>query len=273
MTTFETTLFWTLGVMVPVWLACISRFSRLLRDRHPEKYEQMRLDELWPKGAAGWLRGHDNHRPVFALIRFLCRGEHHALEDADVSKLSVFMGWFMFVYLAVFLALIYSSLSGVSPGQNRPGAMSPAQQHRNQAYELHRAQKWTEAVAAYDRSLADSAQDPEVTYWRGMAQWQLGREDEALRDFRRVIELEPSNFDAHRYADLLLANQRRWDEILEMWGRYIERTPASAEAYFERGGTNYHKGDLVAAQADAAKACELGKSQACALVERLKRGP
>jgi hypothetical protein len=33
-----------------------------------------------------------------------------------------------------------------------------------------------------------------------MAHWQLGHADQALRDFRRVIELEPTNFEAHRGA-------------------------------------------------------------------------
>ena len=55
-----------------------------------------------------------------------------------------------------------------------------------------------------------------------------------------------------------------------MWNRYISRQPPDAEAYFERGGTHFHKGDMAASRADAAKACELGKAQACTMVERLK---
>ena len=72
-----------------------------------------------------------------------------------------------------------------------------------------------------------------------MAHWQLGDTDQALQDFRRVIELEPANFEAHRSADRILSGQRRWDQVLDLWNRYIARTPASAEAYFERGGTNF----------------------------------
>lgn len=85
-----------------------------------------------------------------------------------------------------------------------------------------------------------------------------------------MIALQPTNFEAHRYADRLLSQQRRWDEILEMWNGYIAKAPPNAEAYFERGGANFHKGDLVAAQADAAQACRLGKAAGCAWEARLK---
>ena len=68
------------------------------------------------------------------------------------------------------------------------------------------------------------------------------------------------------------AEQRREEAFrLQLWDRYIARIPINAEAYFERGGTNFHNGDLAAAQAGAAKACELGKTEACPLAERLKR--
>jgi tetratricopeptide (TPR) repeat protein len=75
---------------------------------------------------------------------------------------------------------------------------------------------------------------------------------------------------AARSADHLLARQKRWDEILEIWNRYISRQPPNADAYYERGGTHFQKGDMAAARADATKACELGKAQACEMVERLK---
>ncbi len=160
--------------------------------------------------------------------------------------------------------------SRASRGQNAVEVSFRAEQRRAQAFELHRAQKWPEAIAVYDDLLRESERDAELSYWRGMAHWQLNHADQALQDFRRVIELEPSNFEAHRSADRILSRQQRWDEVLEIWDRYIGRAPTNAEAYYERGGTNFHKGNFAAAQADAAKACELGKSEACSLADRLK---
>lgn len=267
-------LFTVLALMVLVWFVCVSKLSRRLHDRHPVKYEQMRLADLWPRDLAGWFAGH-NAKPVFALLRFLSRREDLALHDADISSLSVFMRWFFYVYSGLFLVLVFSTLiqnhqNRASRGQNAVEVSSRAEQRREQAFDLHRAHKWVEAIAVYDELLRESERDAELSYWRGMAHWKLEHADQAVQDFRRVIELEPTNFEAHRSADRILSRQQRWDEVLEIWDRYIARAPANAEAYFERGGTNFHKGNLAAAQADAARACELGKSEACALAERLK---
>ena len=122
--------------------------------------------------------------------------------------------------------------SRASHGQSAVEVSSRAKERRNQAFDLHRAQKWAEAIAVYDELLAESEGDAELRYWRGMAHWKLDHADEALLDFRRVIELEPTNFDAHRSADRILSRQQRWDEVLGMWDLYIERATTNAEAYF-----------------------------------------
>ena len=87
MTPLQGTLFAVLGLMVLVWFVCVSRLSRQLRDRHAEKYQEMRLAHMWPRDLMGWLSGHDNSRPVFALLRFLLCGEDAALRDTDISRL------------------------------------------------------------------------------------------------------------------------------------------------------------------------------------------
>lgn len=144
-----------------------------------------------------------------------------------------------------------------------------AARRRAEAFDLHRKAQPAQAIAIYDELLRDSGEDAEILFWRGMAHWKLGDTDAALRDFRRVIDLEPGNLEAHRSADRILSRQKRWDEVLAIWNGYLVGSPRDAEAYFERGGTHFHKGDLAAARADAARACELGKAEACKLAERL----
>ena len=118
-------------LMVLVSFVCVSRLSRRLRDRHAEKYEQMRLADLWPQDLAGWFGGYNNAKPVFALLRFLLRGEDRALRDADISSLSAFMRWLFYVYLGIFLFLLFSILSQnhqsrASRGQNSVDVSSRA---------------------------------------------------------------------------------------------------------------------------------------------------
>jgi len=275
MTSIQIVMFALLMLMVLVWFWYVNKLSAKLRERHPEKYDEMGLEGMWPKDAAGWLAGHNNAGPVMALVRFLWRREDADLQDMEVSDLVSFMRLFVCVYLVLFLALVFSILTMEVRGRpqrdtNTADVSSAVEQRREKVYAPFREKRYADAIAAYEALQPESGRDAELTYWRGMAHWRLGDADQALRDFRRAIVLDPANYDAHRYADRIMSNQQRWDEILEMWNRYIEKNPANAAAYFERGGTNYHKGNMAAAQADVARACELGKHEACAWVERLK---
>lgn len=147
---------------------------------------------------------------------------------------------------------------------------SASKLRRDEAFELHRAGRLIEAIAIYDELLRESNRNAELHYWRAMAHLKQQDGEPALKDLRRVIELQPTNFDAHLYADRILTQQQRWDEILEIWNQYLHLVPGDATAHFERGGTNYRKGDLAAARADAAEACRLGKAEGCTWAERLK---
>lgn len=274
-TPIQAVLFALLGVMVLVWFHCVSKLSAQLKERHGEKYDEMGLDRMWPKNLAGWLAGHNNTKPVLALLRFLWRREDVDLKDMALSDLASFMRTFAAAYLALFSTLVYSIVTMEGPLQRRNGAdvSSSIEYRREQLFVPYREKRYADAIAAYDALQPESGRDAELTYWRGMAYWQLGNSVQALQDFRRTIELDPANFNAHRYADRIMSREQRWDEILEMWNRYMEILPANADAYFERGGTNYHKGNLAAARADVARACELGKHEACAWAERLKPRP
>lgn len=164
----------------------------------------------------------------------------------------------------------WSSSSHEEEEEAAVAAPTRAEQRRAEAFDLHRKQQPAQAIAIYDELLRNSGDDAELLYWRGMARWKLGDDDAALQDFRRVIDIEPGNFEAHRGADGILSRQKRWDEILAIWNGYIRASPSDAEAYYERGGTHFRKGDLAAAHADAARACELGKAEACNVAGRLK---
>jgi tetratricopeptide (TPR) repeat protein len=70
--------------------------------------------------------------------------------------------------------------------------------------------------------------------------------------------------------DYILASQGKWDEILDIWNRFLALEPNNAEAYFERAGTHKHKGDMDSALADLDRACDLGKQEACNLRKRYR---
>jgi len=272
MTRFEDLLFTMLLVMILGWFFCVNRLSHQLRDRHPDKYDEMRLAEMSPRNLLEWLSRYDNSRPVMALLGFLWRREDAELHDSGVSRLSRVMRWLFCVYIGLFLTLVVEFVhrtTGDIASWGR-GTVTVQQQRREGAFRLQREERWAEAVARYDQLLREWEPDTELHYYRGGVHWKLDHPDQALEDFRRAIELEPTNFQAHRSADRLLSQRQRWDEVLDMWNAYLARMPADAEAYFERGGANFHRGDLAAAQADAAHACRLGKAEGCVWEARLK---
>lgn len=273
-TTLQAVLFGLCGLLVLVWFWRVSRLSRHLRERHAEKFEAMGLARIWPQIAGQWLSDYDNSGPVLALMRFLWRREDAGLHDPELTRLATALRWHFVLYLLLFAALVGSILRDVwVDGKRQQQAAAEVanrpEYRRERVFGPAREKRWADTIAAYD-ALPEAGRDAELTYWRAMAQWGLGRTDLALQDFRRAIELDPAYLDAIRYADRLLAQQQRWDEILELWDRYIARNKFNAEAYFERGGAHFHKGDRAAALEDVARACELGKSEACAMAEKLK---
>ena len=144
---------------------------------------------------------------------------------------------------------------------------------REAAYDLHREKKHEEALQAYDAYLEVWPDDEDAHFYRAELANQLDKYGEALRSYRRVIEINPTRFEAVKGADHTLAREKRWDEILPLWAAYLALKPEHGEAYFERGGTYFQMGDMRNAYENAAKACDLGHAPACAWRNRLKTHP
>ena len=65
-----------------------------------------------------------------------------------------------------------------------------------------------------------------------------------------MIELDPTHLDAYRLLDHVLFKQKRLDEIVQHWNRYLALRPKDADALMERSGTYYHKGEMSLAKQD-----------------------
>ncbi|HVP08287.1 MAG TPA: tetratricopeptide repeat protein [Burkholderiales bacterium] len=267
-------MFWLLFAMATVWLVCVVRFVRLVRDSHPEAYGAMNLDEMWPKDAGGWLRGHNNAKAVSAMLRFVLRREDRTLQDSQLSRLCAFMKSLFVAFVGGFATLIagmlvFAALYKEDQAGTRESGPDAALLDR--AYELHRAQQWTQAIDAYDQLIARSDTNADVRYWRGIAHLKLGHADAALRDFRRALELKPDSYAASGSAVRILADEGRWDEVIAVWNAYLEHAPNDPNALYYRGGAHFRKHDLDRSLADADKACKLGRAQACAAAEHIRK--
>lgn len=92
----------------------------------------------------------------------------------------------------------------------------------------------------------------------------------AYKDALQAIEYDPHDLEAYRQLDYLLVRQRRFDEAIEHWNRFLALEPENARAYFERAGTYQRKGDMPNALADLERAADLGNEEAKELMERYR---
>jgi tetratricopeptide (TPR) repeat protein len=144
------------------------------------------------------------------------------------------------------------------------------------AFDLHRSGRQDKAILAYDALLLDNPRDAEILYYRGIAHWDLAQYLRAEEDFRALVVLDPGHFKAHQHLDQLLSRTRRYDECIALWTGYTRILPGDPEGHYLRGWARLRSGDDPGAHADVARACELGKAEACrraeSLAERVKEG-
>ncbi len=266
----QVALFVVVFVIFLALYACVGRLARLLRERHPDRFEELGLEDLrdWGNhsGTALVLPG--------SVVRFLWRRTFYRLRDDEIVRLAHAMRWMMFAFASCFAVLFASVVyvdikAGSGPG-DEASAVAGSDDRRNRAYELHHAKRYAEAIAIYDELLGSAGAVAELVRWSGVARGHMGRDDEALGDFRRVMDLDAGNIEAYRNSDHILSARKRYDDCVDLWSRYLRVVPGDAEAHYQRGGAHFRRGDLAAATADATRACELGHRDACVQAERMK---
>lgn len=70
---------------------------------------------------------------------------------------------------------------------------------------------------------------------RGFASLELGRDQEALNDFKKAISLNPKYADAHLNVGIALFKQGKLDQALQSYDQAIGLKPEFSDAYLNRG--------------------------------------
>lgn len=180
--------------------------------------------------------------------------------------------WVIVGIQGAFLAFV-AATGNASPSSAWCQVVTGYREYRvGRAVDLREGQQWARALAEYDELLPVLPGDVRIAHGRGMALRHLDREAEALAEFRRAVALDPTHYPSYVGIDRILSGRERWDELLALWGGYLARFPANAQAWYERGVTHWRKGDRAAARADAQRACDLGLAEACQRVAKLDAG-
>ncbi len=108
------------------------------------------------------------------------------------------------------------------------------------------------------------AQSVDELFERGNAAQSQGRYEDAEQTWRRVLQIDPNNVDAHIWLGLALYYQGKLDEAIAAYNRAIQLNPELAEAHNNLGIALYDQGNLDEAIAAYNRAIQLNPESATA---------
>jgi Flp pilus assembly protein TadD len=115
----------------------------------------------------------------------------------------------------------------------------------------HLDQRTADALAVYDRAIANLPDDARLLYARALLAVDRGDAGRGERDLRRVLELKPDDAEAlnalgYTLADRSPGNEARQHEALELIQRALKLKPDEAAIIDSMGWVRYRLGDLDA---------------------------
>ncbi|MDR2152080.1 MAG: tetratricopeptide repeat protein [Helicobacteraceae bacterium] len=115
---------------------------------------------------------------------------------------------------------------------------------------------------------ADNA--AEEAFNRGLAAYNRGDLQEAVKQYTQAIKIDPKYADAYYNRGLAYANLGDTSKAIADWTQAIKIDPSFALAYNNRAAAFGVLGDLKNATKDARKACELGNCKALQVLAQEK---
>ncbi|MGJ8562438.1 MAG: tetratricopeptide repeat protein [Alphaproteobacteria bacterium] len=129
-------------------------------------------------------------------------------------------------------------------------------------------ENYAEALPIYDalvKSMSEEkiAENPEPLYFRGICYERLKQWDEAVADFKRVLEVDPDNADALNYLGYTWVDRNEnLDEAFSMIRKAVALEPESGAIVDSLGWAHYKLGQYEEARVQLEKAVELSPSSA-----------
>lgn len=130
---------------------------------------------------------------------------------------------------------------------------------RGLIYCLYFTEKYDSALSDFNQAIALDPRDALAFHGRGMIFHARGFSDLALKDFSRVIELNPRwGAGIYRARGQIYHDQELYDEAVADFTAAIELNPEYAAAHYNRALSRFYQGDYRMAWEDACKAQYLG---------------
>lgn len=117
-------------------------------------------------------------------------------------------------------------LGGQSDGELKPRRLD----YLNEALVLEKQGDYDAALTSYRLALRDKPDDFKVLQNMAIAYTKTGRADEAIRCYRRALDLEPSLSGAHYGLAFLLLKRDDVDGAVHHLGAFLRQPPRGPEA-------------------------------------------
>ena len=134
--------------------------------------------------------------------------------------------------------------------------------------ELFEAKDWGSLFARAGAFIKKFPEEAEGYFYRGSAKNKLGRDEEAIKDYDKSIELGPHNANIYYNRGVAKNKLGRHEEAIKDYDKAIELDPHNASTYYKRGNTKVQLEDYDGAIKDYDKAIELDPHNASAYNNR-----
>jgi tetratricopeptide (TPR) repeat protein len=129
-------------------------------------------------------------------------------------------------------------------------------------------EKIEDTVSYFDNAIAVNPVDVGLYYERGLAHWELGNYDNAIRDFTMVAKLSPDVEDGFINRGGVYLTLEEYEAALQDFKAAVEVNPKSTMAHFNLGLLNLRRGRYEDAVESFTRVIELEPSDSEALYNR-----
>jgi len=120
------------------------------------------------------------------------------------------------------------------------------------------ANRWSEALNAYDKAIELNPDNASAYNNRGLAYDHLDKNDPAIADYKKAIELNPKYGDAFNNLGKTFSKLENYQRAILYYDRAIELNRKDADAYYNRGHAFSKLGNSKYANDDLKVAAQLG---------------
>jgi len=127
----------------------------------------------------------------------------------------------------------------------------------NQGNKLLNANKYSEAIASYEKAIEIKPDFHDTWNWKGIALYELQRYSEAIASYEKAIEIKPDFHDTWNNRGVALYELQRYSEAITSYEKAIEIKPEDYKIWHNRGNALKELQRYIEAIASYEKAIEI----------------